>query len=296
MDQPEGALWKAVDSLNQDLVFLVLLHLEHSVAASTRGESAEPGGSRAASSGAAQLQAKKRQHELFTLVGTKPEAASLLQLYYSCLADDRLMKFYEYHKNFREAGLLAAVTGYQASFEVMAKAEAQADAAIAVGLSGGRLGGQQYAQQQAAATAAVGAAEALNERLSGLRNAATLFSQNQQKLGFLQKTTEEQGELLVAQAALEKKYGALTGSRVELVDLSVSETMYTLLTMAGDHPTERANLLGEANKLQKQCKVPDKRFWHVKVRALAESGQWDELRKFANEKKSPIGYRPFAER
>jgi hypothetical protein len=43
------------------------------------------------------------------------------------------------------------------------------------------------------------------------------------------------------------------------------------------------------------CCCPQ-RFWHVKVRALAASHQWDDLRKFANERKSPIGYKPFAER
>lgn len=73
------------------------------------------------------------------------------------------------------------------------------------------------------------------------------------------------------------------------VDLSVSETLHNLTVLASTHPKEKANLLGELGKIQKQFKVPDKRFWHVKVRALAMSHQWDELRRFANEKKSPIG-------
>jgi hypothetical protein len=271
MDQSEGALWKAVESLDQDLVFLALLHLEHAAqAAATRADDDHAGGGSRGAGAAAQLQAKKRQAELFGAVAAKPEAAALLQLYYACCPDDRLMKFFEFAKNFREAGLLAARTGYAASFDVLAAADARADAAIAVGLSGGRLGGQQYAEQQAAAALAVGAADALQERLAGLRKAATLFSQHPQKLAFLQKATEEQGELLAAQAALEKKYGALTGARVELVDLSVSETLYALVRLAGDHPAERANLLGEANKLQKQCKVPEKRFWHVKVCVQAD--------------------------
>lgn len=93
-----------------------------------------------------------------------------------------------------------------------------------------------------------------------------------------------------------RRYGQLTGRHVALVDLSVSETMHNLVALAAAHPTEKANLLGEALKVSRQFKVPDKRFWHVKVRALAASHQWDDLRKFANEKKSPIGYKPFAER
>lgn len=36
--------------------------------------------------------------------------------------------------------------------------------------------------------------------------------------------------------------------------------------------------------------MPDKRFWWLKVKALAESRNWVELEKFAKSKKSPIGY------
>ncbi len=41
--------------------------------------------------------------------------------------------------------------------------------------------------------------------------------------------------------------------------------------------------------------MPDKRFWYIKVKALAASGQWELLRQFANEKRSPVGYKPFAQ-
>lgn len=41
--------------------------------------------------------------------------------------------------------------------------------------------------------------------------------------------------------------------------------------------------------------MPDKRFWYLKIKALAASGQWEALRAFANEKKSPVGYKPFAQ-
>lgn len=47
--------------------------------------------------------------------------------------------------------------------------------------------------------------------------------------------------------------------------------------------------------LLQHTQVPDKRFWYVKVKALAASGQWEALRQFANEKKSPVGYKPFAQ-
>ena len=33
-----------------------------------------------------------------------------------------------------------------------------------------------------------------------------------------------------------------------------------------------------------------RRYWWVKIRALAESGDYEELEKFSKQKKSPIGY------
>ena len=37
------------------------------------------------------------------------------------------------------------------------------------------------------------------------------------------------------------------------------------------------------------------RFWFIKLRGLAQAGFWEVLQAFANEKKSPIGYRPFVD-
>jgi hypothetical protein len=71
MDQSEGALNRAADSLDGDLVFLVLLHLLHSLAASTTGENP--------------VAAKKRLHDFFALVASKPEASALLEAYFRCV-------------------------------------------------------------------------------------------------------------------------------------------------------------------------------------------------------------------
>jgi hypothetical protein len=136
-------------------------------------------------------------------------------------------------------------------------------------------------------------------------------------LSFAQRATDEHAELLTYQSGLEKKFGGLNiaaaqqqqqqqqqqlgappaargggapfPSPVTFLDLSVSKTIHNLLVLAKAHPGHRNDLFGEASRAQKQFKVPDKRFWHVKVRSLAMSHQWDELRKFANERKSPIG-------
>ncbi|XP_068762410.1 vacuolar protein sorting-associated protein 16 homolog [Montipora capricornis] len=50
-----------------------------------------------------------------------------------------------------------------------------------------------------------------------------------------------------------------------------------------------------AEQLKKEFKVPDKRFYWLKVRALAESHNWLELDKFSKSRKSLIGYEPFFE-
>ncbi|CAM9893714.1 unnamed protein product, partial [Sphacelaria rigidula] len=81
------------------------------------------------------------------------------------------------------------------------------------------------------------------------------------------------------------------------VDMSLSETLYHLIVVGATQPggsKKRDGLVAEASSLQKRFRVPDKRFWHIKIKALASVGDWEALRKFSNDKKSPIGYKPFA--
>lgn len=47
--------------------------------------------------------------------------------------------------------------------------------------------------------------------------------------------------------------------------------------------------------MKSEYKVPDKRFWWLRITVLAESFQWEELDKLSKSKKSPIGYEPFVE-
>lgn len=50
-----------------------------------------------------------------------------------------------------------------------------------------------------------------------------------------------------------------------------------------------------AARVKSDFKVPDRRYWFIKVKALAQLRDWAALEKFAKEKKSPIGYGPFAQ-
>lgn len=57
-------------------------------------------------------------------------------------------------------------------------------------------------------------------------------------------------------------------------------------------------LLGDlktAEKLKSDFKVPDRRYWWLRLQVLAETDKWDEIEKFSKAKKSPIGYEPFVE-
>lgn len=68
--------------------------------------------------------------------------------------------------------------------------------------------------------------------------------------------------------------------------LSVHDTVKQLLR-SGDIKT--------AEKIKSDYKVPDKRYWWLRIQVFAELEQWDELEKLSKVKKSPIGYEPFAE-
>jgi len=44
----------------------------------------------------------------------------------------------------------------------------------------------------------------------------------------------------------------------------------------------------------KKFKLPEKVVYHIRVDAFSATGCWSKLTKLSNEKKSPIGYKPFA--
>uniref|UniRef100_A0A8C6SSQ0 Vacuolar protein sorting-associated protein 16 homolog n=1 Tax=Neogobius melanostomus TaxID=47308 RepID=A0A8C6SSQ0_9GOBI len=118
----------------------------------------------------------------------------------------------------------------------------------------------------------------LEGRLALLQNAVDEF--NKAKNDFNAKATEEEMKLLKFQRKLDEEKGA------GLQGLSLQDTMEALLNLG---------LHKHAEQLCRDFRVPDKRFWWLKLRALAEKQDWDELDKFSRSKKSPIGYLPFVE-
>ncbi|KAF4315758.1 hypothetical protein BBO99_00008961 [Phytophthora kernoviae] len=127
----------------------------------------------------------------------------------------------------------------------------------------------------------------VEEKLTALKDATTKYTNA--KLPSHAKLTEEQIELLQEQGKLEEKPENV--KRRKLVGLSISETMKLLLRDSKYEP----KLLPLVAAFAKKFKVPDKRFYRVKIKALAQTRQWDALHKFSMEKKNPpCGFKAFA--
>lgn len=95
---------------------------------------------------------------------------------------------------------------------------------------------------------------------------------------------DEQLRLLAFQQSLQTEAGDT--SSVPFVGLSLNETVRQCLIH---------NWGKKAEKLRGEFKMPDKRWWYVKLKALVEVRDWDGLEQFAKSKRSPIGYEPFVE-
>ncbi|KAH7096912.1 vacuolar protein sorting-associated protein 16 [Auriculariales sp. MPI-PUGE-AT-0066] len=116
-------------------------------------------------------------------------------------------------------------------------------------------------------------------KIASLKAAQKFFSEDKER-AFEAKMVDEDIKLITFQQELEKD----VGNKVKFVGSSVSETIALCLTNG---------LSKKAERVRDQFKVPEKRFWHVKLRALADASDFEALDAFAKSKKSPIGYEPF---
>uniref|UniRef100_A0A8C3WHN4 Vacuolar protein sorting-associated protein 16 homolog n=1 Tax=Catagonus wagneri TaxID=51154 RepID=A0A8C3WHN4_9CETA len=120
--------------------------------------------------------------------------------------------------------------------------------------------------------------EHVEGRVAALQKAAEAF--NKAKNDFAAKATEDQMRLLRLQRCLEDELGG------RFLDLSVHDTVTTLI-LGGQNK--------RAEQVARDFRIPDKRLWWLKLTALADLEDWEELEKFSKSKKSPIGYLPFVE-
>ncbi|XP_054247660.1 vacuolar protein sorting-associated protein 16 homolog isoform X2 [Indicator indicator] len=115
-------------------------------------------------------------------------------------------------------------------------------------------------------------------RVGALQNA--LDEYYKAKNEFAAKATEDQIKLLRLQRHLQEDFDK------PYLDLSLHDTVSNLI-LDGHHK--------RAEQLYREFKIPDKRYWWLKINALATRGDWEEMEKFSKSKKSPIGYLPFVE-
>ncbi|XP_011644142.1 vacuolar protein sorting-associated protein 16 homolog [Pogonomyrmex barbatus] len=92
---------------------------------------------------------------------------------------------------------------------------------------------------------------------------------------------------------------SLTEEQIKLLKYqrSLEDTLHESVVGKPLHDTVKVLLLRNelklADKLRSEYKIPDRRYWWLRIQCLAEQGLWNDLEKFSKSKKSPIGYEPF---
>ncbi|KAL7538239.1 hypothetical protein ACHAXR_008390 [Thalassiosira sp. AJA248-18] len=141
-------------------------------------------------------------------------------------------------------------------------------------------------------TSSVGENEREKDKVEALKEASNIFDLGGKDCAFQKTCTDEQIALIADQEQLRRSYGS---TEVAPPSSSVTSTIMSILKYAAVDPRSAHRLFADADRIAKKYKVPEKRQWHVKVRALSESGQWPILRNFADSRaKPPIGIKPFA--
>ncbi|KAI0266050.1 vacuolar assembling/sorting protein VPS16 [Gloeopeniophorella convolvens] len=116
-------------------------------------------------------------------------------------------------------------------------------------------------------------------KITSIKSAQKFFSEDRER-AFEAKMTDEYSKLLAFQQTLEKE----ASERIEFFGLSVDETIKKCLLNG---------MSKRADKLKSDFKVPDKRFWYLKLHALTATRDFEGLDTFARSKRSPIGYEAF---
>jgi len=131
------------------------------------------------------------------------------------------------------------------------------------------------------------------KKVEMMKEASKIFELAGKDCAFHKTCTDEQITLIADQEQLRLSYGSM---EVAPPTTSVTSTMMSIIKYAAVDPRSGHRLQSDFDRIGKKYKVPEKRQWYVKVRALSESGQWAALRNFAESRaKPPIGMKPFAQ-
>ncbi|KAF9652633.1 vacuolar assembling/sorting protein VPS16 [Thelephora ganbajun] len=118
-----------------------------------------------------------------------------------------------------------------------------------------------------------------NAKITAIKAAQKFFSEDKDR-AFEAKMVDENARLLVLQQQLEKD----AEGRINFFGLSVNETIRTCLING---------MSKKADNAKDAFKVPDKRFWYIKLYALTSIRDFEGLDAFARSRRSPIGYEVF---
>ncbi|KAF8966570.1 vacuolar assembling/sorting protein VPS16 [Flammula alnicola] len=116
-------------------------------------------------------------------------------------------------------------------------------------------------------------------RITAVKTAQKFFSEDKDR-SFEAKMADESARLLTFQQQLENE----ADGKIKFFGLSLNETIRLCLLNGFSK---------RADKMKSDFKVPDKRFWYIKLYSLTESRDFEGLEAFAKSKRSPIGYEPF---
>ncbi|KAL3808465.1 hypothetical protein ACHAXA_000878 [Cyclostephanos tholiformis] len=152
----------------------------------------------------------------------------------------------------------------------------------------------QMAKKALRPTAVVGDNDREKNKVEMMKEASKIFDLGGKDCAFHKTCTDEQISLISDQEQLRQSYGSM---EVAPPSSSLTSTIMSIIKYAAVDPRSAHRLQSDFDRIAKKYKVPEKRQWCVKVRALSESGQWAALRNFAADSraKPPIGIRPFAQ-
>ncbi len=132
------------------------------------------------------------------------------------------------------------------------------------------------------------------QRMRGL-SIALQFYEHAGSLPHLAKATEEQLKLLDAQRQLERDTkgappppGAppAVAVKYKFLDAPLNETIYKCFAYGQPAAAER---------LKNTFKIPEKRWWRLKLSGLSHARNWSALWELGSARRSPIGFQPFVE-
>jgi len=142
-------------------------------------------------------------------------------------------------------------------------------------------------------TSTLGDNEREKQKVEALKEASNIFDLGGKDCTFQKSCTDEQVSLIEDQAQIRRAFGSM---EVAPPSSSVTSTIVSILKYAAVDPRSAHRLRTEADRIGRKYKIPEKRLWHLKVRALSESNQWPALRNLCDSRaKPPIGIKPFAQ-